>query len=99
MNRYIAKCRHCQCVTSGLTEGQNPRRTKSDPQRTGAVYTHGMGSIVLDCRKCGEARRAFLVRGKFSAKHQCNDKCMSSTGTLCECSCGGKNHGGAYAAG
>ncbi len=31
-------------------------------------------------------------------KHECNEKCMSSTGTVCECSCGGKNHGGSYAA-
>jgi hypothetical protein len=96
--RYIAKCRACGCHTSGLTAGQDARRSKSDPQRGGSVYTSGMGSIVIDCRKCGQARRAFPVRGIVSLKHECNEKCMSSTGTVCECSCGGKNHGGSYAA-
>lgn len=94
--RYIARCKACACATSGLTSGQNPRRAKSDPLRTGAVYTHANGSLVLDCRKCGGARYANPVRGKFSAKHVCSAKCISSTGTICECSCGGKNHGGAF---
>jgi hypothetical protein len=25
--------------------------------------------------------------------HVCNAKCMNATGRICECSCGGKNHG------
>jgi hypothetical protein len=96
--RYLAKCTACGIVTSGLTVGQDARRTKNDPQRGGAVYTSGMGSIVLDCRGCGQYRRAFPVRGRFSAKHECSAKCMSSTGTTCECSCSGKNHGDQHSA-
>lgn len=94
--RYIAKCKACNCVTSGLSSGQNMRRIKSDPQRTGSVYTHHMGSIVMDCRKCGAPKYANPVRGKFSSKHECNAKCLSSTGTVCECSCAGKNHGASH---
>lgn len=96
--RYLAKCKSCNCVTSGLSAGQDCHRAKSDTQRAGAVYTHAMGSLVLDCRKCGEARYAKPVRGVFSAKHECSAKCMSSTGTTCECSCAGKNHGACHAA-
>jgi hypothetical protein len=27
------------------------------------------------------------------SKHKCNARCMSATGHVCECECGGKNHG------
>lgn len=96
--RYIAKCKACGCHTSGLTSGQNPRRDKNDPQRTGAVYSNEWGSIVLDCRKCGKGRYANPVRGIVSLKHECGAKCMSSHGSVCECSCGGKNHGASFSA-
>ena len=97
--RYIAKCKTCNCFTSALTSGQNPLREKDDPKRTGGVYTGLMGDLTVDCRKCGKGRRAKSVRGTFSKKHECNAKCLSSTGGVCECSCGGKNHGASYSAG
>ena len=97
--RYIAKCKACGVVTSGLTSGQNMRMDKNDPKRTGDVYSHINGSLVLDCRKCGQPKYAKLVQGKYNPKIACNARCMSSTGTTCECSCGGKNHGGAHSAG
>src|ERR1700728_1990591 len=47
--RYLANCKACDCITSGLSAGQDARRTKADPQRGGAVYTHERsGSIVPD---------------------------------------------------
>lgn len=99
MKRYIAKCKACGCHTSGQTEGQSALRVKDDPLRTGDVYTHKSGAIVLDCRKCGAPRYAKLVRGVVSHKHVCGARCMSSTGITCECSCGGRNHGAGFAAG
>jgi hypothetical protein len=54
------------------------------------------GNLVIRCRKCNKARRAGSVKGKYSARHECNAKCLASTGTACECSCGGKNHGASY---
>jgi hypothetical protein len=107
--RYIAKCKACGTVTSGVTSGQNPRRYKEDPQRTGDLYTYAQpkgepaqatpGSIVLDCRGCGRPRYAKLVRGIYNPEVACSPRCMSATGTTCECSCAGKNHGGAYGGG
>lgn len=96
--RYIAKCKACGCVTSGLSAGQHCRMTKENPRREGAVYTHGNGSLILDCRKCGQPKYAKSVRGSFSADHVCSAKCMASTGTSCECSCSGRNHGAAHSA-
>lgn len=96
-SRYIAKCKACGCATSGVTGGQHMRRMKNDPARSGDVYTHEpSGSIVLDCRLCGKPRCANPVRGTYSARHTCSARCLSSTGTVCECSCAGKNHGAAH---
>ena len=33
------------------------------------------------------------------SNHPCDPRCINATGSICECSCGGKNHGGAYDAG
>jgi hypothetical protein len=54
------------------------------------------GGFCLLCRGCNKAKGAKLVKGKCSEKHVCAAKCMSSHGTICECSCAGKNHGAAY---
>lgn len=37
------------------------------------------------------------VKGTVT-EHVCNAKCMASKGHVCECACGGRNHGGAYVA-
>ena len=29
----------------------------------------------------------------FPSKHACDARCMNARGRICECSCGGKNHG------
>jgi len=94
--RYIAKCKTCKVVTSGLSFGQDCNRSKSDAQRAGAVYLSSRGEHTLDCRVCGAPRHAIAVRGTYSAKKLCGARCMASTGPSCECSCGGKNHGASY---
>jgi hypothetical protein len=62
----------------------------------GAAYENGR--VLVNCRSCGAPRWADRVLGKVSVKHVCGSKCMSSTGFVCECSCGGKNHGAGYGA-
>ncbi len=63
-----------------------------------AVFIGQWGGIVIKCKGCGAELAAKPVKGKFSAKHVCSEKCLSSTGFSCECSCGGKNHGASHAA-
>ncbi len=41
---------------------------------------------------CGRSMTAKLLNGQVSA-HECNARCMASKGHVCECSCGGANHG------
>jgi len=99
-SRYIAKCKACNCATSTLATTVaagsfvDMGRMFYDEKGESGVY----GNPVIRCCKCNKARRATQVVGKFSAKHECNAKCLASTSGKCECSCGGKNHGASYAA-
>jgi hypothetical protein len=96
-HRYVAKCSCCKTVSSALLAGHPTSESVVGPMPTGVVfYSRLTGSIVTVCRTCGRNLYARLVRGKFSAKHECSAKCLASTGTVCECSCAGKNHGAAY---
>ncbi len=52
-----------------------------------------------NCPGCGRDAIAKTVEGRFSETHLCNAKCTGATGPSCDCSCGGKNHGGSYLAG
>ena len=96
--RYIAKCKACKVATSTLASNVNYAN-----EDLGAMFRDEKGesgcggNFAIRCRCCGKARRAEPVRGKFSAKHRCSAKCLSSTGTVCECSCAGKNHGASHA--
>lgn len=102
--RYIARCKKCNRTTSVLVEGYVADPKPFDVVNVGVVHRTNngwgncIGQIAMLCPCCGAARPAAPVRGMFSAKHVCSAKCMSSTGTTCECSCAGKNHGAAHAA-
>lgn len=36
------------------------------------------------------------IKGHYSADHKCDKRCENATGQLCECQCGGENHGKAH---
>jgi len=98
--RYITR-KDCPCGagrTSALMIGNYPANSAAE----GAVFIGAsrlcLNDFCIACRGCGMNRSAVLVRGKFSAKHVCNAKCLASKGPSCECSCGGKNHGASYGA-
>jgi hypothetical protein len=95
--RYIAKCRACSTVTSGESSGYNMQLKQDDPRRTGDIFQDQWGNQVIACRKCGALARVKLIRGKYNPGVVCNAKCLASTGSNCECSCAGKNHGSAFA--
>lgn len=101
---YIGRCKKCDKTFSALVEGAPVSPLPLDVVDVGLVHvtsngwTTCYGMIAMVCPGCGMARSAVAVRGKFSAKHECNAKCMGSRGTTCECSCAGKNHGASHAA-
>ena len=61
---------------------------------------HKVSAAIRDgqwrCHRCGGKFNLSEVHGKRTG-HQCDARCLSSTGSKCECSCGGKNHGASYA--
>ena len=48
--------------------------------------------LVAFCSRCTEPVAAAPMVTKVT-KHKCGARCTSSTGHVCECSCGGENHG------
>lgn len=102
--RYTAKCKTCNTYTSELVTADMLRAAqmfdgypKTQPEPAGRFRVVN-GSFCLLCRGCDKAKYAKMVQGKLSLKHECNAKCLSSHGHVCECSCGGKNHGASFAA-
>jgi hypothetical protein len=53
------------------------------------------GSIWLKC-PAGHSCEAHRMIGR-TTEHKCGAKCVNSKGHVCECACGGKNHGAGWA--
>jgi len=65
----------------------------SSIQHDGSIYTsakHFTG-LTTDGRRV-QVERA-IERKSNPSNHKCGPRCLNATGFLCECSCGGKNHG------
>ena len=45
------------------------------------------------CRVCRKMMTYGVLKAYLKPEHKCDARCMSSRGPLCECSCGGANHG------
>jgi hypothetical protein len=43
--------------------------------------------------------RGRVIKGILRPESPCDDRCVYAKGNLCECSCGGKNHGKNYEVG
>jgi hypothetical protein len=48
--------------------------------------------LVAFCARCCEPVKSQVMLVKKTA-HKCGARCVSSTGHVCECACGGENHG------
>ena len=53
------------------------------------AWWNGRPSIACEC---GRSMGAKLLKG-FVTDHECDARCMGAKGHVCECSCGGANHG------
>lgn len=101
--RYNAKpCKRCGSPASTLAEivrlDRKPWEAARDVQ-TGQLLEYDNGRLVAACPGCGKPRYLSLVQGVRRADIPCNAKCLASYGPRCECSCGGRNHGGAHGVG
>jgi hypothetical protein len=66
-----------------------PRSENERMVREGHLFASGMCPLCARIHPSG--RRIYY--SDSPSKHACNAKCMGAVGRICECSCGGKNHG------
>lgn len=45
---------------------------------------------------CDREVRFSQVKGRFNMAHKCDARCMASKGHVCDCACGGQNHGASW---
>lgn len=56
----------------------------------------GPGSHFSTPCECGKSMVGRSIQGVVNPSVACNTKCTGATGHVCECSCGGVNHGAAH---
>lgn len=111
MKRFVGSCKKCKTgaaldVQETVTTTTGTYRTPQGFEMVRTTYRYaynqaGYGSyseslkIVSTVAGCGHKVALKRVQGVVT-DHVCNAKCMSSTGPVCECSCGGKNHGAGH---
>jgi hypothetical protein len=101
--RFNGLCKGCGFKSSSFVVSVRFNSIKQDYVAVDE-HDHEIGSwdngVVRTAHTCEKARRLTLraVRGKVAPQHICNAKCLESIGFLCECSCGGKNHGAGHSA-
>lgn len=94
--RQTARCK-CGSVQSRLIEQTVTRTFRSD--HIGAVgrSVKRVGEVEVVCA-CGRRLSWVDVKGSYRADKKCDGRCLCSKGPVCECSCGGLNHGAGYGA-
>jgi hypothetical protein len=55
--------------------------------------TIGSQPPASPCRTCRRPTAGRTVEGTYSPTRRCDDRCLYARGHVCECSCGGRNHG------
>lgn len=84
VSRYNGFCRRVDFST-------RPRVTVGCGKFHSVALESQWSTASVDCG-CGERVGLRRVEGNVS-EHECDDRCMESTGFKCECKCGGLNHG------
>lgn len=97
MARFILRCKRCKHTVR--TEAEKISKTMWRLSDGSTQYGGGVASdyISLPC-SCGKGTLLGRKVQGFVTEQACNVKCTSAVGHICECSCGGENHGGRHAA-
>lgn len=101
IKRYSAKCKLCRArwttELSDRTEAFNAhesacaryadvfgKRRAQYPNYSERAERYQMSAIYFEHRR---------IEGRYVASIKCDGRCMGATGHICDCSCGGLNHG------
>jgi hypothetical protein len=106
---FIGRCKHCKTarrigapiVRTYIAElGYGRKERKTFRALPGGRTIEGHSRFYVDCEVCpvhpiSGVRRMVEMNKIIGRKteHRCGAKCLNSTGFVCDCSCGGANHG------
>jgi hypothetical protein len=107
--RIVYRCKKCKVTVARDAEyairrwtetkicfgGGRMEYEKSARRYVGEHYDNAPPSAK--CPACARTLYGDSVKGTTNDT-PCNEKCVSATGFLCECSCGGHNHAGRHVA-
>lgn len=91
--RQTAKCK-CGVVRSRLVTVTTKTTQRSD---MGTVMRTTKVSGGREVCACGRELSFHVIKGVYRPEKACDARCINSKGHVCECACGGKNHGAGYA--
>lgn len=102
--KYLGRCRSCKCAVR-VTAKVTVRHSIGDYGRNvadvtvvfpdGRTYRSNKSDWACFTCLCGRSVVFNRLRGRVT-DHKCNVKCLASTSGVCECACGGKNHGASH---
>jgi hypothetical protein len=94
--RYNGTCKVCKRPHSLLRtfDVREERSTETIARPYRAERETTMGARAVEC--CGRSVMLKPVSGTRRADIVCGSKCTNSTGHVCECACGGRNHGAGH---
>lgn len=102
--RFIAKCKckaaHSVAVVRVVTSTYRSDRIALPVSRIEKFETtEGTATRYPEPWRCACGKTAHYrpVNGSFRADKKCDARCLNSKGHVCECQCGGKNHGAGHA--
>ena len=77
----LYRCRPCE---------RNTKRTHVWRRSFSGITTQPPADRCITCK---QLTAGTAIRGRYSAVHACDARCIYAKGPNCECSCGGANHG------
>ena len=105
-NRFSCKC--VLCKAKWTTEERDRTRAFSAHEKNCPRYSTIFARRRAQAPRYSEESERYQMAalyfhhlpivGHYNASVKCNARCTGATGHLCECSCGGVNHGAAQMA-
>lgn len=105
--RIIWKCGRCKTVVAhdyiATKRLLGHDRIFGNPKWSSVTEAREVNGSLRDsswdaaCPNCKSHRKPAVVVGA-TTDHKCDARCTGSTGPVCDCSCGGKNHGSGHLA-
>ena len=95
MASYIVKCKACKAIRRVTPEKYGEGRFITYMLNGVTLWRSQTGWLNVPCA-CGKTMLGKAIQG-YQSEQPCSPKCTGATGPVCECACGGFNHGGTHA--